>query len=55
MGGLGFALAGEATTVRTYAEGETEEMPAIGKMLSGLAASAGGITTIVIGVMHMMR
>lgn len=55
LGGLGFALAGEVTTVREYAEGETEDMPTIGKVLGGLAASAGGIATVVVGVMHMLQ
>jgi len=54
LGGLGFALAGEATTVRAYAEGDTEEIPSIGKLFSGLAASAGGMAALVIAIINIV-
>lgn len=53
MGGVGFALAGEAPTLRDYAEGESEEMPAVGKLLSGLLACSGGIMIAAVGFMRL--
>lgn len=50
LGGLGFALAGDPPTVREYAEGESDEMPALGKLLSGLVACAGGVAVCMIAV-----
>src|SRR5690606_25223449 len=38
VGGVGYALSGEAPTVQSYAEGDTEEMPGLIKLISGLVA-----------------
>lgn len=51
--GAGYALGGNAPTVREYAEGQSEEMPAITKLLSGLTASGGGIAMLAIGLMNI--
>lgn len=55
LGGFGHALHGDNTSVREYAEGESEEMPSIGKFLSGLAASAGGVAVLAVGVLHIFH
>jgi hypothetical protein len=54
MAGAGFALSGEAPTVREYAEGKTEEMPGIAKLLQGLLAAAGGMLLFVVGFQQLI-
>lgn len=54
VGGTGYALAGESHSVRDYLEGETEEMPAMAKLVSGLLASAGGLLLFAIGFYQVM-
>lgn len=55
LGGLGFALAGDPPTVQEYAEGESEEMPGIGKMFSGLIACAGGLAVCMVAVSRILH
>lgn len=52
--GAAFALVGEEVSLRAYSDGESDQMPAIGKQLSGLLASAGGIAICFAGASHML-
>ncbi len=53
LAGVGYALHGEAPSVREYAEGESEAMPGISKLLSGLTACGGGMAMFAIGMMNL--
>ena len=50
--GAGHALLGEGVSVAEYASGESDEMPTVAKLASGLIASAGGL---LIGAMGLMQ
>ncbi|MFZ5818218.1 MAG: hypothetical protein ACOY93_23445 [Bacillota bacterium] len=52
--GVGHALLGEGVTLEQYATGESEEMPAVTKLASGLLASGGGVLIAVIGLSQVM-
>ncbi len=54
LGGIGHALAGDAPGIKAYAEGETEEMPGIVKLFSGLMASSGGVLLAMMGIANVM-
>lgn len=54
LGGAGHALSGDAPSVREYVEEETEEMPGVTKLFSGLVASAGGVLMLMIGFVQLM-
>lgn len=54
LAGAGHALQGEGVTVEAYATGESEEMPTVGKVISGLMASAGGLLIGMIGLAQVM-
>ncbi len=54
VAGMGHALLGEGATLEAYATGETEEMPAITKLLNGLLASAGGLMITMLGLSQIM-
>lgn len=54
LGGAGHALSGEAPTVQEYAEEETDEMPGITKLFSGLVASVGGGLMLMIGFLQLV-
>jgi hypothetical protein len=54
LAGTGHALLGEGASLASYAAGESEEMPAITRLASGLLASAGGLLIAAIGLVQIM-
>lgn len=53
LAGAGHALLGEGSSLGAYARGESEEMPALGKLASGLLASGGGMVIALTGLVQM--
>lgn len=54
LAGAGHALLGEGVSLERYANGESEEMPTIGKLVSGLVASGSGAMLAVTGLVHLL-
>ena len=54
LAGAGHALLGEQTTVAAYARGETDQLPAVSRLASGLLASLGGALLAMTGLMKML-
>lgn len=54
LAGLGHALLGEGSSLGAYVRGESEEMPALGKLASGLLASGGGMVIALTGLAQMV-
>lgn len=54
LAGTGHALLGESVSVEQYATGQSEQMPAVTKLVSGLLASAGGFMVVSLGLAQLM-
>lgn len=54
LSGVGHALLGEGVSLEEYVTGESEEMPAVTRLVSGLLASSGGILIGAMGVFQVM-
>jgi|GEM_PF-3004816 len=54
LAGAGHALLGEQTTVGAYIRGESDELPAVTRMASGLLASLGGALIALSGLAQMV-
>ncbi|HEY3364786.1 MAG TPA: hypothetical protein VGK74_07040 [Symbiobacteriaceae bacterium] len=54
LGGAGFAMSGKGTTVREYAEGDSEDLPDVAKLCGGFMAALGGMSLIVLGLFRVM-
>lgn len=54
LAGVGHALLGEGVSLEQYATGESEEMPAVTRLASGLLASAGGVLIGGMGLAHLV-
>ncbi|MFZ5826433.1 MAG: hypothetical protein ACOY94_19235 [Bacillota bacterium] len=52
--GMGHALLGEGVSLEEYATGDSDEMPTVAKLTSGLIASAGGLLIGAMGLMQVM-
>lgn len=50
MAGAGFACSGEAPTVQAYAEGDSDEMPGVARLINGAVAALGGTLLFMMGV-----
>lgn len=50
MAGAGFACEGEAPTVQAYAEGDSDEMPGVARLVNGALAAIGGVLLCTIGI-----
>lgn len=53
LAGMGHALLGEGSSLGAYARGDSDEMPALGKLASGLLASGGGMVIALTGLAQM--
>lgn len=54
MFSIAYAL-GEGPSLREYAEGDSDEIPGIAKLLSGLVASVSGVALIMVGIIRVMQ
>lgn len=54
LAGTGHALLGDGVSLEQWATGESEELPAITKLASGLVASCGGFLIAALGLVQLV-